>query len=56
MSDTSEIYRQRAEACRDQAARATDPHHKRQYLEMADGWLKLARHAEQWERKLKGEE
>ena len=29
---------------------------KKQYLDMADGWLKLARHAEQWEKKIESRE
>jgi hypothetical protein len=42
----SEEYRRRAEECMIQAAGAKDPAVKRQYEEMARGWLALARAAE----------
>jgi hypothetical protein len=47
----AEEYRKRADECRAQAARASDEEQRRQYLAMADGWLKLAEHAEQRDKK-----
>jgi hypothetical protein len=56
VSDRAAEYRKRAEECMDEAARITDLDQKQQYLNMANGWLKLANHADRWERGLKGEE
>jgi hypothetical protein len=43
----SDAYRKRAEECRERAEKTTDPNIKRQYEEMAQGWMALARSAEQ---------
>jgi hypothetical protein len=48
------VYRRRADECITRAAAAKDPDHKKQFQEMAEGWLKLARHAEQWEKRDEG--
>jgi hypothetical protein len=52
MADRADVYRKRAEECRMRAAAATNPELKQQYEDMANGWLKLARHAEQWTKKM----
>jgi hypothetical protein len=51
MSDRAKTYRKRAGECMERAKVAKDLDQKKQYLDMADGWLKLARHAERWEKK-----
>ena len=42
------MYRRRAAECMSLAASTTDPEQKRMFQEMAEGWLKLADHAEEW--------
>jgi hypothetical protein len=44
-------YRKYAEECSMRAAAATSPDHQRQYQELADEWLKLARSAERSEKR-----
>lgn len=56
MSDRAETYRKRAGECMERAAATKEPHQKKQYLDMADGWLKLAHHAEQWQKKIDSRE
>jgi hypothetical protein len=43
----------RAAECRTRALTANDVDQRRQYLEMAEGWLRLALRAEQQEREFK---
>jgi hypothetical protein len=56
MADRAEVYRKRADECRAQAEITKDPDQKREYLEMADSWLKLAQHAQYWHRRTEGKD
>ena len=47
MSDQAAEYRKRADECRRQAHSTPDVDIQRQYLELMEGWLKLAVHIEQ---------
>jgi hypothetical protein len=49
MPNQSDDYRLLAEECRARAAATKNPDHKRQYQEMAEAWIVLARNAEEKE-------
>jgi hypothetical protein len=46
MSEDAAIYRQRADECREQAAKAIGPLDREAWLRLAEEWLKLAKSAE----------
>lgn len=56
MVDRADDYRRLAEECRARAAISRDPDHQRQYDEMAQGWLAMARNAERQQRSNKEDE
>jgi hypothetical protein len=53
MSDRLAEYRRRAEECRIHALGARDPDIYKEYLELAEGWLRLALIVEQQQRRLR---
>jgi hypothetical protein len=56
MPNRAEVYRRRADECMAQAAAAKEPEQKKQFQDMAEGWRKLAHHAEQWQKRAKGDD
>jgi hypothetical protein len=52
MSDRAAEYRKRADECKVRAYGARDPEVHREYLEMAEGWLRLALNVEQQLRRM----
>jgi hypothetical protein len=56
MSDRLAEYRRRAEECRIHALGARDPDVYKEYLELAEGWLRLALIVEQQQRRLRKDE